>query len=113
MSSSDSVSVQVNFGRPIPLFPLHNVTLLPQQVVPLHIFEERYRQLVGRAVDVGVLVLVEVRQPVDDRLRLLCRCRVVEPDQGTAVDRFLQNREIAADRMHIECGMRGAERRRM
>ncbi len=51
MSSSDSVSVQVNFARPIPIFPLDNVVLLPQQVAPLHIFEERYRQLVGRVLD--------------------------------------------------------------
>ncbi len=51
MSTSDSVSVQVNFGRPIPLFPLQHVSLLPQQVIPLHIFEDRYRQLVERALD--------------------------------------------------------------
>ena len=44
------------------------------------------RQLVRGAVDVGVLVLVEVRQAVDDRLRLLRRGRVVEPDQRPAVD---------------------------
>lgn len=29
----------------IPLFPLENVVLLPECVVPLHIFEARYRQL--------------------------------------------------------------------
>jgi Lon protease-like protein len=29
----------------IPLFPLENVVLLPELVVPLHVFEPRYRQL--------------------------------------------------------------------
>ncbi len=49
--SSDEHSIQVNFARPMPLFPLEGVTLLPQQVVPLHIFEPRYRQMVERALD--------------------------------------------------------------
>lgn len=48
---SEPVSIQVNFGRPMPLFPLPQVVLLPQQVVPLHIFEPRYRQMVEHALD--------------------------------------------------------------
>ena len=48
---SDDTSIQVNFGRPMPIFPLDAVTLLPQQVLPLHIFEPRYRQLVDHALD--------------------------------------------------------------
>lgn len=34
----------------IPLFPLENVVLLPEGVVPLHIFEPRYRQLTEDAL---------------------------------------------------------------
>jgi Lon protease-like protein len=34
----------------IPLFPLENVVLLPEGVVPLHIFEPRYRQLTEHAL---------------------------------------------------------------
>lgn len=49
--SEDEHSIQVNFGKAMPLFPLDNVTLLPQQVLPLHIFEPRYRQMVQRALD--------------------------------------------------------------
>lgn len=48
---SDETTIQVNFGRPMPLFPLDQVALLPQQVRPLHIFEPRYRQLVAHALD--------------------------------------------------------------
>jgi len=44
-------AISINFGRPIPLFPLDSVTLFPQQVLPLHIFEPRYRQMVDRALD--------------------------------------------------------------
>jgi Lon protease-like protein len=48
---SDETAIQVNFGRPMPVFPLDQVTLLPQQVLPLHIFEPRYRQMVTDALD--------------------------------------------------------------
>ncbi|MBC7834225.1 MAG: LON peptidase substrate-binding domain-containing protein [Phycisphaerales bacterium] len=43
--------VRVNFGRPMPVFPLNTVVLLPHGVVPLHIFEPRYRQLINDALD--------------------------------------------------------------
>lgn len=43
-------SIQVNFGRPMPLFPLDSVSLLPQQILSLHIFEERYKQMVADAI---------------------------------------------------------------
>ena len=48
---SGDTSIQVNFGKPMPLFPLDSVTLLPQQLLPLHVFEERYRQMVDHALD--------------------------------------------------------------
>lgn len=48
---SDEGAIQVNFGRPMPLFPLDTAVLLPQQVLPLHVFEPRYRQMVERALD--------------------------------------------------------------
>ncbi len=44
-------AIQVNFGRPMPLFPLDAATLLPQQVLPLHIFEPRYIQMIQEALD--------------------------------------------------------------
>jgi Lon protease-like protein len=33
----------------LPLFPL-SLVLLPQNIVPLHIFEERYKELIGEAI---------------------------------------------------------------
>jgi len=43
--------VQVNFGRPMPLFPLPDTVLLPHAVLPLHIFEPRYRRMVEDVLD--------------------------------------------------------------
>jgi Lon protease-like protein len=34
----------------IPIFPLENVVLLPEGIVPLHIFEPRYRQMTEHAL---------------------------------------------------------------
>ncbi|MEO1007938.1 MAG: LON peptidase substrate-binding domain-containing protein [Planctomycetota bacterium] len=48
---SDEVAIQVNFSRPMPVFPLGVVALMPQQVAPFHIFEPRYRQMLGDALD--------------------------------------------------------------
>lgn len=48
---SEENAISVNFSKPMPLFPLEGVTLLPQQFLPLHIFEPRYRQMVERALD--------------------------------------------------------------
>lgn len=42
---------EIDFGRPIPLFPLAQCVLLPHATVPLHIFEMRYRQMTREAVD--------------------------------------------------------------
>ena len=55
-----SESVQVNFGKAIPLFPLDSVALLPQQVLPLHIFEPRYKQMVDHAIDGAGLIAMAV-----------------------------------------------------
>lgn len=48
---TEEVSIRVNFGKPIPIFPLDHVALLPQQILPLHIFEPRYRQMIDHALD--------------------------------------------------------------
>ncbi|MFZ4575555.1 MAG: LON peptidase substrate-binding domain-containing protein [Phycisphaerales bacterium] len=58
--ASEESSIAVNFGKPIPLFPLEHVTLLPQQLLPLHIFEPRYVQMVERALDGSGLIAMAV-----------------------------------------------------
>jgi Lon protease-like protein len=57
---SDESAVQINFARAIPLFPLEQVTLLPQQVIPLHVFEPRYRQMVDDTLDGAGLIAMAV-----------------------------------------------------
>lgn len=48
---SEETSIRVNFSKPMPLFPLQAVTLMPHAVLQLHIFEPRYKRLVADALD--------------------------------------------------------------
>ncbi len=59
-----SESIRINFGKPIPLFPLHEVVLLPHAILPLHIFEARYRQMVNDCLDqAGQIAIASFANP--------------------------------------------------
>jgi hypothetical protein len=49
--------------RTIPIFPLPNAVLFPNVFLPLHIFEPRYRELVGEALDGDRLVGMTLLRP--------------------------------------------------
>ncbi len=59
-------TVRVNFARPIPLFPLPGVVLLPHETIPLHVFEPRYRQMVRRCLDTAGQFAIATIDPVRD-----------------------------------------------
>jgi len=80
----------------LPLFPLHTV-LFPGQLLPLHIFEPRYRQMIGECIQhahpFGV-VLIRSGEEVGE---------VAEPvDVGTTAQ-IVQVESVADDRMNILC----------
>ena len=54
-------------AEPLPLFPLGHTVLFPGVVLPLHVFEERYRELVRTLVELPEgarrrFVVVAIRQ---------------------------------------------------
>lgn len=50
-------------AREVPLFPLPRVLLVPGTVMPLHIFEERYRQMVEDSLDGPGRIAIGTVQP--------------------------------------------------
>jgi Lon protease-like protein len=57
---TDGDPVRVNFGRPMPIFPLDGVVLLPHATIRLYIFEPRYRQMVSEVLDGAGLIAMAV-----------------------------------------------------
>jgi Lon protease-like protein len=49
--------------RGIPLFPLPNVVLFPHAVLPLHIFEERYKAMMADALEGEKQIAVALLEP--------------------------------------------------
>src|SRR4051812_37931477 len=47
----------------VPLFPLPNVVLFPRAILPLHIFEERYKQMTEDALASRRLVAMALLKP--------------------------------------------------
>jgi uncharacterized protein len=47
----------------VPLFPLPNVVLFPRAVMPLHIFEERYKEMTAHVLSADRLVAMALLQP--------------------------------------------------
>ena len=62
----------VKLVNTIPLFPLHGTILLPGSVLPLHIFESRYRQMVEHVLDNEDL-LIGIIQPTAQDSEKLCK----------------------------------------
>jgi Lon protease-like protein len=66
----------VSLVQDFPLFPLGLVTL-PSELVPLHIFEERYKAMIGRCLDEGSEF--GIVWMADDGLRPIgCACEIAE-----------------------------------
>ena len=64
-------------------------------------------KLMRAAMDVRVFEAVEMHEPVDDGLRFLRRCGVVEPDQRVAIDLLVEDGKVAAHGMDVVAGLRG------
>jgi ATP-dependent Lon protease len=80
----------------LPLFPL-NTVLFPGQLLPLHIFEPRYRQMIGECVQHGQsfgVVLIRSGEEVGE---------AAEPFEVGTTAHIVQIESVADGRMNILC----------
>jgi len=63
---------EIKLKEIIALFPLHGTILLPGSVLPLHIFEARYKQMVEHVTENGDL-LIGIIQPKAQDSKKLCK----------------------------------------
>jgi Lon protease-like protein len=90
----------------LPLFPLHTV-LCPGVALPLHIFEERYRLMVGRCIErrepFGVVLIREGRDvgPVQGRIAGVGTTAVIR-QAGRYADGRLDIVTIGERRFHVD-----------
>jgi Lon protease-like protein len=80
----------------LPLFPL-NTVLFPGQLLPLHIFEPRYRQMIGECIQHGQpfgVVLIQSGEEVGE---------TAEPVEVGTTAHIVQVESAAGDRMNILC----------
>ena len=54
----------------LPLFPLHGTILLPGSILPLHIFETRYRQMVEHVLENDELMIGIIQPEALDSKKL-------------------------------------------
>jgi len=55
--------VEIEPRQPVPVFPLPNVVLFPHAVVPLHVFELRYRTMVRDALSGERMIALALLKP--------------------------------------------------
>jgi uncharacterized protein len=60
---SDELSIPDDFDSDVRLFPLPNVVFFPQVMLPLHIFEPRYREMTADALAGDHLVAMALLKP--------------------------------------------------
>ena len=80
----------------LPLFPL-NTVLFPGQLLPLHIFEPRYRQMIGECIQHGQpfgVVLIQAGEEVGE---------TAEPFEVGTTAHIVQVESVADERMNILC----------
>ena len=65
------------YAMQLPLFPLPNLVLLPGMVVPLHIFEPRYRELLARVKDTEEPFGMLHMSPLEDGLEGMARMSTI------------------------------------
>jgi Lon protease-like protein len=104
----DPEQVLADFSGQVPLFPLPNAVLFPQAILPLHIFEPRYRQMTADALAGEQLIAMALLRPVIEGAETP-RPRPIWPTVG--LGRIVAHQQLADGRYYLV--LRGLARARV
>lgn len=93
--------------RELALFPLHSV-LFPGAPLPLHIFEQRYREMIGRCLssearEFAVMLIKEGDEVVEGSLPSVSPGRAAVPHQIGTTARIMQAQQFPDGRYALLC----------
>lgn len=57
------MSDSIDYAQMIPIFPLPNTVLMPRAILPLHVFEPRYRDMAADALRSNKLIAIALLKP--------------------------------------------------
>lgn len=92
-------TIQVNFNRLLPLFPLADVVLLPHTVQHLHIFEKRYRQMIAHCLDQAGQFALATYADGDGQPGAVESARPLRP--AVCIAQIIQHQALADGRYNI------------
>ncbi len=90
-----NIEARRNRTMEMPIFPLKNVVLFPGMVLPLHIFEMRYREMIGRCLEEKIpfgVTLIDEGQEVG---------ATAQPFQIGTAARIVRSERLDDGRMNI------------
>ncbi len=94
---TDESTIHINFSRPIPLFVLDSVTLLPQQLLPIQISQQRDKKLFSDALDGSGLIAMAIRDTAAETKH--SDHPAVRP--ATCIGQIVQHESLPDGRFHI------------
>ena len=113
----------------MPVFAIDGLVVLPQQIVPLHIFEARYRQMISVALDGPGQIAMALFEPTSNDAggetpklrRHVCVCQIVQHEklddgrynilvQGVCRASIAEEHPPTEDRLYPEALLRPADR---
>jgi Lon protease-like protein len=93
--------IPINFQQWIPLVPLPNAVLLPRSVLPLHIFEPRYRTMTREALHGARLMSIALLKP---GYQCVYHTLHAEIHPIVGVGRIIKHEELTDGRFHLLLG---------
>ncbi len=88
---------EIDLSERVPLFPLPNVVLLPRAILPLHIFEKRYSEMMTAALSGSRLIAMALLKPGWEK-GYQARPAV---EDAVCVGRILQHERLADGRYNL------------